>query len=174
MHVALLPSIALSLLLLRPVYAQNGSSIPGLTEGQQECLANCLFFGIPAAANCPQDSADPDVACFCGSQSFVANVTQCASSGCNICTTGGCNITANPLTDACGSDGTGTVSASNSESTSATASASVSSSVAPGSPSGSGPLPSGSGAPNSARYPFEFVQTATALSIALVFVALMM
>ncbi|KAF8215419.1 hypothetical protein K438DRAFT_1801212 [Mycena galopus ATCC 62051] len=172
MHVALLPSIALSLLLLRPVYAQNGSSIPGLTEGQQECLANCLFFGISAAANCPQDSADPDVACFCGSQSFVANVTQCASSGCNICTTGGCNITANPLTDACGSDGTGSV--INSASTSATASASVSSSVAPGSPSGSGALPSGSGAPNSARYPFEFVQTATALSIVLVFVALMM
>ncbi|KAJ7279541.1 hypothetical protein C8J57DRAFT_1287967 [Mycena rebaudengoi] len=100
-------SAALFLASCNVVAAQGQSSIPGLTDGQQNCLAICLFNGIPAAASCNPNDADLDaeVACFCGSAAYTSNVTQCASDTCNICTTGGCNITANPLVDACGNTG---------------------------------------------------------------------
>ncbi|KAF7333745.1 hypothetical protein MVEN_02331100 [Mycena venus] len=174
---AALPAVALFFSILKFVGAQDGgSSIPGLTEGQQTCLANCLFFGVPAATDCPQpqdSNDDPDLACFCSSKAFIANVTQCASTGCNICTTGGCNITASPLTDACGSNTTGSGSISNSASASRTTPGSGSSGSSTVSLSGSTSSPSGSGAPNSAQH-FTSLQRATILVAVLVFLGLAM
>ncbi|KAJ6589725.1 hypothetical protein B0H19DRAFT_1104574 [Mycena capillaripes] len=175
MLAALLPFVAL-FFVSQIARAQDGSSIPGLTEGQQECLADCLFVGIPAATNCPQYTNDPDVACFCSSAPFVANITQCTSTQCSICTGGGCNITADPLTDACGANATVTGSASNSGSASRTLSSSGSaptSGSASGSASGSGnPTPS---APSSASpASVSSLQKATILTSALIFLGLAM
>ncbi|KAJ7907023.1 hypothetical protein B0H13DRAFT_703044 [Mycena leptocephala] len=164
MLATLLPTVALFLVSrIEGVRAQNGSSIPGLTDLQQQCLANCLFIGVPAAPNCPQYTDDPDIACFCSSSAFVTNVTQCASAQCNICTTGGCNITANPLTDVCGSNATVTGSASSSAS-----------STASGSVSGGAPAPSGSGAPNSSPHSFAALQSVTIFTAALVVLGLVL
>ncbi|KAJ7624593.1 hypothetical protein FB45DRAFT_1060852 [Roridomyces roridus] len=90
-------------LLLEKAFAQGNSSIPGITDGQQTCLANCIFFGIPAASNCDPNDLPDSISCFCASTAYTSNVTQCASTQCSICTTGGCNITANPLVDQCNS-----------------------------------------------------------------------
>ncbi|KAJ7492911.1 hypothetical protein B0H11DRAFT_974626 [Mycena galericulata] len=124
--------LALFLVSLNGVSSQ-GFTIPGLTDGQQTCLADCIFVGLSATSSCGDpDAVDPDVACYCGSSAYTTNVTQCASATCSVCTTGGCNITANPLVDVCNS----TTLASGLPSPSQTSAASV--------PSGSGNSPSGS------------------------------
>ncbi|KAJ7150694.1 hypothetical protein C8R46DRAFT_1229624 [Mycena filopes] len=183
MLVALFPILALCLVShINTARAQN-FSIPGLTEGQQECLAACIFIGTPAATGCEANAPDPDVACFCGSIPYTSNVTQCASTTCSVCTTGGCNITANPLVDQCG-DTTGT--GSSTPSGSASGSAPSASGSAPsasksgsaptasgsGSKSSSAPAPSGSAPPNSARPMFSLVKEATALAVGLAVFAL--
>ncbi|KAJ7106662.1 hypothetical protein C8R44DRAFT_805652 [Mycena epipterygia] len=129
-----------------PVAAQI--SIPGLTDGQQTCLANCIFAGLPAATGCDATSDNPDVACFCASTAYTTNVTQCATTTCSVCTSGACNITANPLVDQCGSaavSGSGSASGGASASQTPAAPSGSASPSAGSKSSGSGSTPSGSG-----------------------------
>ncbi|KAJ7454137.1 hypothetical protein FB451DRAFT_1280290, partial [Mycena latifolia] len=144
----------------------SGSSIPGLTDGQQTCLANCIFFGIPAAANCDPNADPPDVACFCGSSAYTSNVTQCASATCSICTTGGCNITADPLTDQCNSATLSGSSASSSKTAAAPGGSNSPGAVTtstPGAATSSGStIPSPSATPTSASAAFNCVNGAVA------------
>ncbi|KAJ7662312.1 hypothetical protein B0H17DRAFT_1212001 [Mycena rosella] len=95
---------AVGLASLNTAAAQGGpgSSIPGITQDQQSCLAHCVSIGIAAApSNCTSNALPVDVICLCGSSAYTSNVTQCAGATCSVCTTGGCNITADPLADSC-------------------------------------------------------------------------
>ncbi|KAJ7717351.1 hypothetical protein B0H16DRAFT_440248 [Mycena metata] len=166
MLLALLPLLALCFV-SQINTAQAQSSIPGLTDGQQQCLANCIFIGLPAATNCDPNAVDPDVACFCGSTAYTSNVTACASTTCSICTTGGCNITANPLVDQCTGTGSGSSASGSPLSTSGSASIPSASSK-----SSSAPAPSGSAPPNSARQMPSLLKDVTLLTVALTALAL--
>ncbi|KAJ6627743.1 hypothetical protein B0H10DRAFT_2210259 [Mycena sp. CBHHK59/15] len=133
----------------------------------KECLANCIFAGLPAAANCDPNADAPDVACFCASSAYTSNVTQCASATCSICTTGACNITADPLTDQCNSAApSGSVPASASKTSAAPSGSGSGSATSAGSGSGSAtsagsgsgsatPAGSGSTTPNSVSTKFN-------------------
>ncbi|KAF7324502.1 hypothetical protein MKEN_00490900 [Mycena kentingensis (nom. inval.)] len=107
MHASLLLAIATA----TTVRAALNITIPGLTDGQKDCVSSCIFDNIGRASTCNPTSDDGT--CFCASSAYVGTVEYCSATQCSVCVDGApgsaaapggkCNVTGNPLESQCGS-----------------------------------------------------------------------
>ncbi|KAJ6625258.1 hypothetical protein B0H10DRAFT_2211958 [Mycena sp. CBHHK59/15] len=153
------------------------------SDDQQQCVLGCSLAGIAVS-----DCVIEDTPCICASSAYAANVTQCATSTCNVTA----DDVKGVLADGCSNSTSGSASVSASQSGSGSSvtppssasqtqqgsSASQtqqpgSSSKAAASASGSAPAASGSGKPNSAVLIGGRTELAAATVVGLLFCALL-